>query len=269
MSYDTILTEQRDEVLLITLNRPDKLNAWTPHMAEELWDAMERGNKDPGTGAMVMTGAGRGFCAGADMEDTFSVRIEGGDPGANTQDGQGGMPAGLDWVAYCRASKPLVAAINGAAVGIGVTQVLPFDYIVASRTAKLGMGFIRVGLVPELASTHFLVQRMGFGRASEMALSGRLIMADEACASGLVDRVVEPDALLAEAIGVAAAIGANAAPQLRMIKQLLTMNGSDTDLLAVQARESEMLRECWRSAEHAEAVRAFIEKRPPKFPPRS
>jgi enoyl-CoA hydratase/carnithine racemase len=238
-------------------------------MAEELWDAMEAANNDPDTGAMVMTGAGRGFCAGADMEDTFSVRIEGGDPGANTQDGQGGMPAGLDWVAYCRSSKPLVAAINGAAVGIGVTQVLPFDYIVASRTAKLGMGFIKVGLVPELASTHFLVQRMGFGRASEMALSGRLLMADEAFASGLVDRVVEPEQLVDEAVSVAAMIGANAAPQLRMIKQLLTQNGSDTDLLAVQARESEMLRECWKSPEHAEAVRAFIEKRPPQFPPRA
>lgn len=179
------------------------------------------------------------------------------------------MPAGLDWVAYCRASKPLVAAINGAAVGIGVTQVLPFDYIVASRTAKLGMGFIKVGLVPELASTHFLVQRMGFGRASEMALSGRLLMADEAFASGLVDRVVEPEQLVDEAVSVAAMIGANAAPQLRMIKRLLTMNGSDSDLAAVQARESEMLRECWKSPEHAEAVKAFIEKRPPQFPPRS
>jgi enoyl-CoA hydratase/carnithine racemase len=269
MGYDTILTEQRDEVLLITLNRPERLNAWTPHMAEELWDAMEMGNTDPGIGAMVMTGAGRGFCAGADMEDTFSVRIEGGDPGANTAEGQGGMPAGLDWVAYCRASKPLVAAINGAAVGVGITQVLPFDFIVASRTAKLGMGFIKVGLVPELASTHFLVQRMGFGRASEMALSGRLLMADEAFASGLVDRVVELEQLVDEAVAVAAMIGANAAPQLRMIKQLLTLNGSDTDLLAVQQRESEMLRECWKSPEHAEAVRAFIEKRPPSFPPRA
>jgi enoyl-CoA hydratase/carnithine racemase len=269
MSYDTILTERRDEVLLITLNRPDRLNAWTPHMAEELADAMEGANRAPDVGAMVLTGAGRGFCAGADMEDTFSVRIEGGDPGANTAGGDGGMPAGLDWVALCRRSKPLVAAINGAAVGIGVTMVLPFDFIVAQPKAKLGMGFIKVGLVPELASTHFMVQRMGFGRASEMALSGRLLLGDEAFASGLVDRVVDADALVDEAVAVAASMGANAAPQLRMIKQLLTENGSDTDLHRVQARESELLRECWRSEEHAEAVRAFIEKREPHFPPRS
>lgn len=269
MTYDTILTERRDEVLLLTLNRPEKLNAWTPHMAEELWDAMGAGNADPDIGAMVLTGAGRAFCAGADMEDTFSVRIEGGDPGANTAEGQGGMPAGLDWVALCRSSKPLVAAVNGAAVGIGVTQILPFDYIVASTKAKLGMGFIKVGLVPELASTHFLVQRMGLGRASEMALSGRLLLAEEALASRLIDRVVDPEQLVDDAVSVAAGMGANAAPMLRMTKQLLTLNGSDTDLDAAQRRESELLRECWKSPEHAEAVKAFLEKRPPQFPPRS
>lgn len=269
MSYDTIDVERRDEVLLLTLNRPEKLNAWTPHMAEELADAMSAGNRDPEVGAMVLTGAGRGFCAGADMEDTFSKRIAGEDPGANTQAGSGGMPAGLDWVGLCRSSKPLVAAINGAAVGIGVTMVLPFDVILAAPKAKLGMGFIKVGLVPELASTHFLVQRMGFGRASEMALSGRLLLGDEALASGLVDRLVEPESLVDEAIAVAASMGANAAPQLRMIKQLLTQNGSDTDLERVQARESELLRACWASPEHAEAVQAFLDKRDPKFPPRS
>src|SRR5687767_14450945 len=122
MAFATILTERRDEVLLVTLNRPEKLNAWTPHMAEELRDAFEAANADPDVGAIVMTGAGRGFCAGADMADTFSVRIDGGDPGADTAGGQGGMPAGLDWVQLCRRSKPLVAAVNGAAVGIGVTM---------------------------------------------------------------------------------------------------------------------------------------------------
>jgi enoyl-CoA hydratase/carnithine racemase len=257
------------EVRVITMNVPDKLNAWTPAMAERLAAAIADGNGDPAIGAMVLTGAGRGFCAGADMEATFSKRIAGEDPGANTAAGQGGMPAGLDWVALCRASKPLVAAVNGAAIGIGVTQILPFDYIVASTTAKLGMGFIKVGLVPELASTHFLVQRMGVGRASELCLSGRVVRADEALASGLVDRVVEPDELLDVAIAVAASMGENAAPQLRMIKQLLTVNGTDADLRAVQDRESELLRECWASPEHAEAVRAFLEKRPPVFPPRA
>ena len=267
--YETILAERRGEVLLLTLNRPERLNAWTPHMAEELVDAIEGANRDPDVGAIVLTGAGRGFCAGADMEATFSVRIDGGDPGANTAEGQGGMPKGLDWVQFCRESKPLVAAVNGAAVGVGLTMILPFDVIMASTSAKVGMLFIKVGLVPELASTHFLVQRMGFGRASEMALSGRLVPAEEAFAGGLVDRLCEPDTLVDDALSLAATIAANAAPQLRMIKDLLTANASETDLDVVQQRESEALRECWKSPEHAEAVKAFIEKRAPVFPPRS
>ena len=263
--FETILAEQRGEVLLVTLNRPDRMNAWTPSMAGELARAITWANQAPGIGAIVVTGAGRGFCAGADMEDTFSVRIGGGDPGAGTDKGQGGMPAGLDWVALCRGSKPLVAAVNGAAVGIGITQILPFDVILASDSAKFGIGFIKVGLVPELASTHLLVQRIGFGRASEFALSGRVIRAEEAERIGLVDRLVPAAELVDEAVALAAMIAANPAPQLLMTKALLSRNGSDGDLIAVQQRESEQLRECWKSEEHHEAVAAFLAKRPPVF----
>ena len=266
--YEQIKLERRGEVALVTLNRPERLNAWTPHMAEELGAAFGEANADPGVGAIVMTGEGRGFCAGADMEATFSVRIGGEDPGANTAEGDGGMPAGLDWVELCRTSKPLVAAVNGAAVGIGMTMILPFDVIIASEAARFGMLFIKVGLVPELASTYFLTQRMGFGRASEMCLSGRLWSAAEAHAGGLVERVVPAESLLDEALELAATIAANPTPQLQMIKQLLTENGSDGDARAVQQRESALLRECWATPEHAEAVAAFMEKRAPSFPPR-
>jgi enoyl-CoA hydratase/carnithine racemase len=265
MNYEQIVYEVRGEVALITLNRPDKLNAWTPRMSEEQADALARANADDAVGAIVMTGAGRGFCAGADMTETFQSRIDGVDPGANTAEGSGGLPAGLDWVALTRESKPLVAAVNGAAVGIGLTMILPFDVIVASETARFGMLFIKMGLVPELASTHFLVQRMGFGRASEMCLSGRVYGAEQAHADGLVDRLAPPDDLLADALELAGAMAANPAPQLRMTKALLGTNGSDTDFTAIQERESELLRECWKTPEHAEAVRAFVEKRPPKF----
>jgi enoyl-CoA hydratase/carnithine racemase len=180
MSTPQIAVESRDRVALITLNRPERRNAWTPQMAVELSDAIARANDDPAIGAIVLTGAGKGFCAGADMADTFEKRIGGDDPGADTAGGEGGLPRGLDWVAQTRDAKPLVAAVNGASVGIGMTMILPFDVIVASDRARFGMFFIRVGLVPELASTHFLVQRMGFGRASEMCLSGRLYGAEEA-----------------------------------------------------------------------------------------
>ena len=146
MTYEQIQYETRGEVALLTLHRPEKLNAWTPRMAVEMADAFARANDDRGVGAIVVTGAGRGFCAGADMQDTFKSRIDGVDPGENTAEGDGGMPAGLDWVKLCRESKPLVAAVNGAAVGIGMTMILPFDVIVASEKAKFGMLFIKVGL---------------------------------------------------------------------------------------------------------------------------
>ena len=127
------------------------------------------------------------------------------------------------------------------------------------------MLFIKVGLVPELASSHLLTARVGLGKASEMCLSGRIYGAAEAAACGLVDRLVEPDKLLETAFEVAREISANPDPQLRMIKQLLTRNACETDLDLVQQRESEMIRECWKSPEHKEAVAAFLEKRPPKF----
>jgi enoyl-CoA hydratase/carnithine racemase len=265
MAYETILYEERGDVALLTLNRPQKLNAWTPQMAGEQADAIERANANPEIGAVVMTGAGRGFCAGADMEATFKTRIGGTDPGANTAGGQGGMPAGLDWVALARRSKPLVAAVNGAAVGIGMTMILPFDVIVAAEPARFGMFFIKMGLVPELASTHFLVQRVGFGRASEMCLSGRLYGAAEAHAMGLADHLCAPGDLERRAFDIAGEMAKNPDPQLRMIKRLLGENGVANDLAAVQERETAMLRECWKSAEHREAVQAFLEKRPPRF----
>ena len=258
MSFSTIEYATEGRVALITLNRPERLNAWTPAMASEQAAAIEAANDDRSVGAIVMTGAGRGFCAGADMDETFRTRLEGTDPGGTTADGTGGMPAHVDWVGLLRSSKPLIAAVNGVAVGVGMTMILPFDVIVASDRARFGMLFVKVGLVPELASTHFLVQRVGFGRASEMALSGALYGAADAHAMGLADRLVEHDELLASALALGEQIAANPDRQLRMTKRLLTENGADTDLATVQRRESEVLRECWTSPEHREAVEAFL-----------
>src|SRR3954471_9183966 len=213
MSYTTIESAIQGRVAVITLNRPDRLNAWTPGMASELATAITEANDDDAVGAIVLTGAGRGFCAGADMDETFRTRLEGTDPGGTTAEGSGGMPAEVDWVGLLRDSKPLIAAVNGAAVGIGMTMILPFDVIIASDKARFGMLFIKVGLVPELASTHLLVQRMGFGRASEMCLSGRLWSAEEAMAGGLLERVFAPDTLMNEALDLASTMAANPAPQ--------------------------------------------------------
>ena len=258
MSYETIEYATQGRVALITLNRPDRLNAWTPQMAAEQAAAINAANDDADIGAIVTTGAGRGFCAGADMEATFGKRLDGVDPGNNTAEGSGGMPADVDWVDLARTSKPLIAAVNGAAVGIGMTMILPFDVIVASTKARFGMFFVKVGLVPELASTHFLVQRIGFGRASEMCLTASLYGADEAHRMGLADHVVAHDELVASAMELAEQMASNPDRMLRMTKSLLTANAADTDLEAVQARESEYIRECWKSDEHREAVAAFL-----------
>lgn len=267
MDYTQITVGRDGAVAIITLDRPEKLNAWTPRMAEEQAHAIHEANLDATIGAIVMTGAGRGFCAGADMADTFQSRLDGVDPGNDTAGGVGGMPAGLDWVALVRNSKPIVCAVNGAAVGIGVTMCLPSDQIIASTSAKFGMGFIKMGLVPELASTRLLAARVGFGKASDLFLSGRIVSGTEAHQLGLADRLCEPDELLPTALAVAASYAANPDLQLRMTKQLVTTNVVETDLHMIQHREQQMLAECWKSPEHKEAVAAFLEKRPPVFRP--
>jgi enoyl-CoA hydratase/carnithine racemase len=257
MKYEQIRYQTTGPVATITLDRPERLNAWTPKLSAEQWHAIERANDDPAIGAIIMTGAGKGFCAGADV-GAFHGQIA-----DEKLDENLGTPG--DWVALCRRSKPLIAAVNGACVGVGMTMVLPFDVIVASERARFGMFFIKMGLVPELASTHFLVQRVGFAKASEMCLSGRLYSAGELAHSGLVNGVVPESELLDRAGELATEISANPDAQLRMIKALLTRNGSDGDLEGVQSRELEMLKRCYTTPEHREAVNAFIEKRQPRF----
>ena len=254
MQFEQITFEKEDDIAVITLNRPERLNAWTQSMNAELVEAVTLCNDDPEVGAIVFTGAGRGFCAGADIRDNFQARLDGD-----------GERVEHDWVALVRSSKPMVAAVNGASVGVGATMILPMDVIVASDEAKFGMFFIKMGVVPELASSHFLVQRMGFGRASEMCLTGRLYSGQEAYEQGLADRVVPHADLMAEAKTIASTMAANPAPHLRWVKELLSLNGSETDIARVQQREGEALQKAYASAEHKEAVAAFLEKREPRF----
>ncbi|HVS64744.1 MAG TPA: enoyl-CoA hydratase-related protein [Thermoanaerobaculia bacterium] len=260
MSYEQILFERRGTVALVTLNRPEKLNAWTEVMRSELCDALARINEDPALGAAVLTGAGRGFCAGADIEAVFEAGID-GEPATP------GSPDAVrpDWVRLVRESKPLIAAVNGVAVGVGITQILPFDVLVASTEAKVGMFFVRMGLVPELASSQLLVQRVGFALASEMCLTGRLYDARELEGRGLFNAVVEPGELIERALAVAEEIAANAPSSLRAVKRLLTANAAEQDLDLVQQREMAELHLAYRTPEHREAVAAFLEKRAPVF----
>jgi enoyl-CoA hydratase/carnithine racemase len=257
MAFEQIRLETRGAVATITLNRPERMNAWTYQMSAELTQAIEQVNADEDLGAIIITGEGRGFCAGADIQDTFQSQIDGDKPRA--------AAGPSDWVNLIRRSKPIIAAVNGASVGVGATMILPCDLIVASQKARFGMAFVKMGVVPELASSHFLVQRMGLGRASEMCLTGRLFSAQEAHDMGLVDRLVEAEDLLSVAGELAAEIAANPAPQLRWVKELLTLNGSETDLSLVQQREMERLAQAYVSPEHKEAVAAFLEKRQPDY----
>ena len=252
--YETILVDVQDDVATITLNRPDRLNAWTGQMHHDLDAAIAACNDDPNVGAMVVTGAGRGFCAGADIRDNFKNRLEGQERQASS-----------NWIDLVRSSKPMIAAVNGPAVGVGVTMMLPMDIIMTSTQAKFGLAFVKMGVTPELASSHFLVQRVGFGRASEMCLTGRLYTGEDAFELGLADRLVQHDDLLQEAQSLAREIAANPSPHLRWVKELLTKNGSETDIGAVQRREGEVLAKAFASAEHAEAVDAFLNKRAPVF----
>jgi Enoyl-CoA hydratase/carnithine racemase len=254
MTFDQISTEQRDDVLLITLNRPERLNAWTAQMSAELTEAIEAADADPSVGAVVMTGAGRGFCAGADIEATFNAQLDGDTSAARPV-------ARRSWIDLVRSTKPIVAAVNGAAVGVGLTMILPCDRIIASTAAKFSLRFVKMGLVPELASSYFLPARVGWSAASDLMLSGRIIDAEAALAVGLTDEVVAPDALVDRAIEQAREYAENPAPQLRWIKELLTMNAAEADPEQVQAREMEYLQRAYQSEEHAAAVRSFLESR--------
>jgi 2-(1,2-epoxy-1,2-dihydrophenyl)acetyl-CoA isomerase len=259
-TYEQIIVEQADAVLTITLNRPEKLNAWTPQMSRELTSAITAANDDPSVGAIVMTGAGRGFCAGADIGAVFDKGLKEG----RQENPDQGRQAN-DWVTLCRQSKPLIAAINGASIGVGLTLVLPFDQIIAAKGAKLSARFVKMGLVPELASSHFLAARCGFGAASWLALSGATVLAEEAKELGLVDRLTEPEALLPTAMAMAEELAGNPPTQLRLIKDLLTRNADEGDLGAVQQRELEAMNVAYQTPEHAEAVAAFLERRAPVF----
>lgn len=255
MTYETILTEVADDVLTVTMNRPEKLNAWTPQMGAEMATAISEANDDPNIIAIVVTGAGRGFCAGADMSAVFQAQIDGEEEDRTP----------LNWVGLMRSSKPVIAAINGPAIGVGLSQVMSMDHIVAAEDAKLSLRFVKIGVVPELASSHLVPMRVGFGKASELMLTGKTILGSEAAAIGLVDNVVAGDQLMDAAYEMAHDMGENPQASLAFTKQLLTANMSQSSLDDVQRLELMLLNQAYEEPEHKEAIAAFLEKRAPDF----
>ena len=264
-SYEHILFEQRDRVGLITLNRPDRLNAWTYAMGDEVIDAIEACNQDPGVGAIVVTGAGRGFCAGADIKG-FNRSIENRESGNGQRSDLDPPPRREEHLAaFLRRSKPLIAAVNGASIGVGLTMTLPMDIRIASEKARFSMRFIRVGITPEVASTTYLAQIVGLPNALDLVLTARIIEAEEAVQMGLVNDVVAPDRLMDEAMSVANMIAANPLECVIEGKRMIHRHMVEQDIDAVVAEENRTLVRVQKGPAHKEFVRAFIEKREPRF----
>jgi enoyl-CoA hydratase/carnithine racemase len=260
LPFEQILTETRGRVGIIRLNRPEKLNAWTDQMGREIAEQVVAWNADPSVGAILLTGEGRAFCAGADLGG-FAERAATNASTAPEPIRRGGAA----FTHLLRESKPVVAAINGYAVGVGLTMLLPCDIRIASTNALMSIRFIKVGLIPELGSTRLLAQIVGLGNATDMCLTGRMVPADEALRIGLVTAVTEPDALFDTAFAKAEEIANNAPQATMMTKELLAKNPLDPDLEAVMEREIIRDQIARRLPEHKEAVAAFLEKRPARF----
>jgi enoyl-CoA hydratase/carnithine racemase len=265
MAFEQILVDARDGILTVTLNRPEKLNAFTPRMRDELIAAFDRADADDEVRAVVVTGAGRAFCAGADLSlgaDTFDYpRREGlSDPGRH-RDGGGRLALRI-----YESRKPVIAAVNGPAVGIGATMTLPMDLRLAAIHAGFGFVFTRRGIVPEACSSWFLPRLVGVGTALEWVLSGRTVWAEEALRRGLVRSLHAPADLLPEALALAREIAENAAPvSVTLARHLLwRMLGADHPMAAHRI-ESRAMFTLGQGPDAKEGVRAFLEKRPPRF----
>jgi enoyl-CoA hydratase/carnithine racemase len=267
MDFETIRYEVAERVLTITLNRPDRLNAWTPQMQAELIEAVDRADADDEVRAIVFTGEGRGYCAGADLQgggSTFDWRErETGDADV-PRDGGGTFTLRL-----FDCTKPTIAAINGPAVGVGITMTLAMDVRLAADDAKMGFVFARRGIVPEACSSWFLPRIVGISQAMEWVATGRVFSAEEARAGGLVRSLHPKDELLDAAYALAREIADNTAPvSVALGRRLLwTMLGADHPMDAHRADSRAMFAR-GQSADAREGVTAFLEKRPAEFPDR-
>jgi enoyl-CoA hydratase/carnithine racemase len=267
MEFEQILYDVQDHVLTITLNRPDRLNAFTPVMGHELIEALNRADADDDVRAIVVTGAGRGFCAGADLEaggSTFDWRERQAAGETVPRDGGGRISLRL-----FDCLKPVIAAINGPAVGVGITMTLPMDVRLAVEGAKIGFVFARRGIVPEACSTWFLPRVVGISQAMEWVATGRVFDAAEAHAGGLVRSVHPPDELLPAARSLAREIADDAAPvSVALARRMMwTMLGARHPMEAHRA-DSRAMFSRGQSADAIEGVTSFLEKRSPCFPDR-
>ena len=267
MDFSEIRYEVAEGVLTITLNRPDRLNAFTATMMAELIEAFDAADADDDVRAVIVTGEGRGFCAGADLGsggETFDWRKRGngGEGGANIPRDGGGRVS----LRIYESTKPVIAAINGPAVGVGITMTLPMDVRLVAEGAKIGFVFARRGIVPEAASSWFLPRLVGISQAMEWVATGRVFDAQEALRGGLVRSVHSGDELLGAANALAREIADNtSAMSVAVARRLLwTMLGAAHPMEAHRADSRAMFHR-GQSADAREGVTSFLEKRPAQF----
>jgi enoyl-CoA hydratase/carnithine racemase len=266
--FETLLYAVAEGVATITLNRPDQLNAYTPQMQSDLLAAFDASDADDAVRAVIVTGNGRAFCAGADLSSGPNS-LDVGHWGREESCGVVRDGGGLVSLRIFRSLKPVIAAVNGAAVGVGATMQLPMDIRLASTGARFGFVFARRGLVPEAASSWFLPRLVGMSAALEWCYTGRLVSAPEAQAAGLVRSLHEPADLLPAARALAREIAEHSAPvSVALTRQMLwRMACADHPMLAHRA-DSRGIQARGRAADAREGIAAFLEKRPACFPDR-
>lgn len=262
MPFETLLYEVSDEIATITLNRPSKMNAYTPQMGREIVAAMRQADEDHSARAVILTGAGpRAFCAGADIS-TFAGNIKARESGQEPRSSEG-REAMLEYPHVMRTmSKPSIVAINGYALGVGATMTLPCDIRIMADTAKMGFIFPRVGLMTELGSSYFLPRLIGVARASEVLLTGRHYSASECLAMGLVSQVVPANDLMTRVRELASETILGSPISLALTRRAIH-NGIMGTLENALEFEAFALERCYTSPEHKEYVAAFMEKRKP------
>jgi len=272
MKFETILYEIEKNILTITLNRPDRLNAFNGQMMDDLIEAVKLAGEDDEVRVVIVTGSGRGFCAGADLSsgaNTFNRDVRNNKGESTFRD------EGIEWIrdgggrttlAFYECSKPMIAAINGPAVGVGITMTLPMDIRLASDQAKIGFVFARRGLVPEAASSWFLPRIVGISKALEWTYSGKVFDAEEALSGGLIRSIHPGNSVYAEAVKIAEEIIQNTSPvSIAMTRHMLwKMLGADHPMEAHKI-DSRAIYELGRGKDVKEGVDSFLEKREAKF----
>ncbi len=267
MEYTQIIYAVDEHIATITLNRPEQLNAFTGTMMHELVDAFDRIDADDDVRVVIVTGAGRGFCAGADLSSGGETFSRGG---SDIETKVAGVPrdgGGIVSLRIFECTKPVIAAINGPAVGVGVTMTLPMDIRLASENSKFGFVFARRGILPEACSSYFLPRLVGISQATEWCYTGRVFGPQEAKDGRLVRSVHAPDDLLPAARAIAKEIVDNTAPvSVALTRQMLwRLLGADHPMEAHKV-DSRGIAERGKSADSREGVMSFLEKRPPVFP---